>query len=127
MVIDKNQLSDRLFSNFTELLRKRLEVVSQEKLAKELNCDQSLISRWLSGKRRPSLMYLLETYKKLGGGEMSEVLGDLLGEERAAVIISVGDRDPEMFAALIELLSDENEDYEMLKQHVLYQFRKRKK
>jgi transcriptional regulator with XRE-family HTH domain len=122
----QGKLLDKLFDNFVSLLESRLEEESQESVAKRLGCKQTTISRWLSKQRKPSLRYLLEAYKTLGGGEMSEVLTDVLGEQRAAVLLSVGDDDPEFFAALVELLESKNEDYEKLRDDVFYYLRKRK-
>ena len=113
----EKELVEKLFENFQGLLRSRLNEpgTTQEDIAKLLGCRQSEISRWLADKRRPSLSNLLGAYKKLGGGEMAEILREILGERDAAIILTVGDDDPEYFQALLEMLSQRDEFYDKLK------------
>ncbi len=125
MVDNEKFLLDKLFENFVSLLRVRLKESSQDEVARLLKCSQSTISRWLTYERKPGLKYLLDAYKKLGGGEMNQILTEVLGEEKAAILLSVGDDDPEFFEALLSLLATKNEEYEKLKSDVLYYYRKK--
>jgi len=119
-------LAEKLFDSFVGLLRASLKDQPQRVVAEQIGCSQSQISRWLSGERgrNVSLRLVLRAYRKLGG-DMSEVLSEVLGENRAATILSVGDDDPEFFDALIELISSRDEDFEKLRSDVLYYKKKR--
>lgn len=128
MSIDrKENLEEKLRQQFVDLIRATLSDndngMTQMELAQKLGCRQSIISRWLSGDRRPSLQTMLAARKKLGGMGMSEILEEVVGERQAGVMLSVADEDPDLFEALIDLfgrpgssVSEAQERYTLLPQ-----------
>ena len=57
-----------MLMKYIEILREIMHDnnLSQEKLAKILNVNQTTISQWLLGNKKPSFDSILEIYKKFG-------------------------------------------------------------
>lgn len=101
--------ADKVFNQLVSKIRNELskEGVTQTSLGRYMGVGQSTISMWLSGKRGggTSFSTIMRCYRALGG-DMSELLKTMLGEDVAAPLIAAYDNDPDMLEAIALLLSD---------------------
>ena len=121
--------SAKIFEEFKNLIRARQkDGMTQEEIGKRIGYSQTSISQWLSGARGRNigLGAIWSAYRALGG-DMEGLLSEVLGDERAASLMSWGDRDPEFFKAFLDVVGEpeEDEDYQKLRSDVLYYQKKK--
>lgn len=122
--------SAKIFEEFKDLIRrKQRDGMTQAEIGKQIGYSQTSISQWLSGARGQNigLGAIWSAYRALGG-DMQSLLSEVFGDDRAASLISWGDKDPEFFEALLDVVGEdqEDDDYQKLRSDVLYYRRKKK-
>jgi transcriptional regulator with XRE-family HTH domain len=124
---DENVKEDEVALKILQHLADRLqylrdhENITEKELAKRLGVSPATINHWINRNRFKGIRFIhaFRALQKVGG-DMRQVLREVLGEDDAVIVLALMEDQPEIFRKIVSLLARDDERSEKLRREVDY-------